>query len=116
VTQISRTQAWCKLAILIADGTMPAPRTIDFHPDGRILSVTVDSEAAFHAAAAALGTREDRRRTYETGDTAMAILNGADRWNGYSLNLMAYIQRGDVEAPVTEDMSQVREIAESVSE
>ena len=111
MTQISRTQAWCKLAVLIADG-MPAPRAIDFHPDGRILSVTVDSEVAFHAVAAALGSREDRRRVYETGDTALAIHNGADRWYGYSLNITAYIERGDAEPLITEDLSRVREVAE----
>ncbi len=106
---ISRTQAWCKLAVLIADG-MPAPTQIAVDKHGVV--ICLDTVAAIQAWAEKLSTR-----------TPSAPHRGEKRWSytasgewcGMDLVLSAHVPPPEPE-PITEDMSKVREIAGAVSE
>jgi hypothetical protein len=112
--RISRTQAWCKLAVLIAEG-LPAPRDIRIVAEGAMIAdITVDSLSDLHAWAYALGALFD-----EPFVNGGRVLHEATvrSWHGYYLGLKFH-DRSEAVKPesITEDLSQVREIAAAVSE
>jgi len=118
VTQISRTQAWCKLAVLIADGA-PPPLAIRFQgeesDDTAIVAVQAESSEDFDAWAGLLGCRRTVPRQLAT-DGSHWILTGHGDWNGWAVSLCAYPPIEPEPEPVAEDLTSVRAIAGAVSE
>lgn len=107
---ISRTQAWCKLAILIAEG-LPAPEVIHIQADR--VGVTVSEHADFLAWATRFGAdvaREGKPFIATSGWHLYSAL--VDDWFGRALALDLHLPPPDL----TEDMSRVREVAEEVTE
>lgn len=107
---ISRTQAWCKLAVLIAE-KLPAPKEIRI--SGRVVAITLDDLSDFDQWRANFDARLD-----EPFKSAGSILHEAmGDWAGFILSLKVHVPYADAEPePITEDMSKVREIAGAVSE
>lgn len=109
--EISRKQAWCKLAVLIADG-LPDPENIQFFAPGEHwngLDVVVEDAAALWRWADALGLTLDDPRWYPTvGAWHQA---GRGTWHGYDLTVKTYdaATLGDSSA----GMSSVRALAEA---
>lgn len=109
---ISRTQAWCKLAALIADG-MPAPKGISFHPTISTITVSCQDEAAMHAWAERFQMVLDLP-LYHDGFVTYGGYGPRDAWHGFTVSVSHY-HLGEPPAapkPVTEDMTRVREVAE----
>src|SRR5690348_5774346 len=105
--EITRKQAWMKLAVLIADG-LPDPKSIDFHPNGEILSIDLDTDTALAAWAETLDVRKS---TPHRGSDGGWIHPAHGQWLGFSLSLVAYMP-GDTEPEeVTEDLAEVRRLA-----
>lgn len=108
MSPISRTQAWCRLAILIADG-LPAPTQIAIDKHGVV--VCLDSASAFELWSDHLGAerpaapRRDAKRWSYTAYT---------EWCGLHLVVSAVVPAPTEAEPVTEDMSAVRAIAGGV--
>jgi hypothetical protein len=100
--RVSRTQAWCKLAVLIADGA-PSPCSVHFVDDSGIISVAVDSMAAFHAWVGLLGA-ERRGNGYAYGP-----------WQGWSVQLDLFLPKTPEPELIAEDMASVRAVAAAVS-
>lgn len=107
--EISRRQAWCKLAMLIAEG-LPAPMAIRFSPsDGRSITIDLDGRPAFDAWVAALALGTVHPAILATAETEW--IHGAwDYWFGFHTHISActpalYAEFG------TEDMDAVRAIA-----
>lgn len=105
---ISRTQAWCKLAALIADG-LPSPRQIAIDRHGVV--ICLDTLVGFEAWSEQLGARRPAvpRRGAESWS-----YNVTTEWHGMLLVLAATVPVPAEVAPeaITEDMTRVREIAE----
>lgn len=118
MSQISRTQAWCKLALLIADGA-PPPLVIRFQgeepDDTAIVAIQAQSSNDFDAWVALLDCRVPLPRQLATGGSHW-ILTGHGDWNGWAVSLCAYPPIDPEPEPVAEDMTRVREIAGAVSE
>lgn len=113
MSAISRTTAWCKLAVLIADG-LPAPKGVIFDADGPMVEVESLDEFLRWAAAVA-----DHRSEPHVGSSDLTIYRaGNSDWYGMKLIVSAYIKSVPViePEPVTEDLARVREIAAAVTE
>jgi hypothetical protein len=111
--EISRKQAWCKLAMLIAEG-LPDPKSIDFNgADHSILTIHVDSMAAFTAWTTALRAELHGANPTSTGDIQhVAIAHRT--WHACTVWIYAYLPP-DVVEPVRDDMDSVRAIADEES-
>jgi hypothetical protein len=109
--EISRRQAWFRLAVLIADG-LPEPREISFHVDSSSIYVQFDTAAALKAWARKLRMRVDTPFKAPHGDWIhSASTASAARWFGYYVSLSAYT-KGDAEIePPQDDLSAVRRLA-----
>lgn len=88
MTQITRKQAWCKLAVLIADG-LPAPRDIDFYEhteSGSWINIYVDDASALHRWSDQIGAElvEPRIRADGVSWRQQAT---ARSWNGWLVDL-----------------------------
>lgn len=108
--EITRKQAWMKLAVLIADG-LPDPNQVRFHPAGEILSIELDTASALAAWARAIGATVD---TPHTGSSERWIHPAHGKWQGFSVALVAYAPVDDTE-PITEDLTEVRGIEPELS-
>lgn len=107
--KISRRQVWMKLAVLIADG-LPEPRSIGFnHLSDGLMSVTLDSEAAFMAWVRALGAERDR--DIDSHDGTEWLHEAAVAWHGWRLRLGATSPRDPEPEEITEDLTKVRDLA-----
>lgn len=116
MTKISRTQAWCRLAVLIAEG-LPAPKGISFHPDIPTISVSFQDEDTLHVWAERFELTLDPR-IYDDGFIIIGGHGPREAWHGYTISANHY-RRGERPAAaesVTEDMTAVREIAEAPAE
>ncbi len=109
MSAISRTEAWCKLAVLIADG-MPAPRQFALDRHGAV--IVLETADDFAAWVEKLGLAMPAKPF--TG-TAHRSYTASGQWCGTSLVLSATLPLPSPE-PVAEDMTKVREIAGAVSE
>jgi hypothetical protein len=111
VSAISRTQAWCKLAVLIAEG-LPAPVAIRFQGGESggtpILSIQLESAEAFAKWCEALDTDSYVPRVHED---RWIYTSKSATWNGWSLSMAAYPPAEREPEPVTEDLRWVRHIA-----
>jgi len=113
--EISRRQAWFKLAVLIADG-LPEPREVDFHVDRESIYLQFDTAAALKAWARKLRIRVDSPIQAPDGDWIhSASTVSTELWFGFYVSLTAYT-KGDaeIEAP-QEDLSTVRKLARARS-
>jgi len=108
--EISRKQAWCKLAVLIAEG-LPAPMSIRFSAgDGSSITIDLDGREAFDAWVTGLALGIVHPATLATGETEW--IHGAwDYWYGFHTHISCCTpaHTGSV---VTEDMNAVRVAAE----
>lgn len=110
--QISRRQAWCKLAVLIADG-MPDPRDVHFFaPPNPMLDIAVDDAAALWRWAEAFGAEVQDPRWYE--QLGKWHQKAEVDWHGYFVTLKTYnaAERGTAAAG---GMAAVRAIADETS-
>jgi hypothetical protein len=110
MSAISRTVAWCKLAVLIADGA-PAPVAVRFDEAGPMVEVETAEEVSAWAEASGLALREPY-----TGSTGITSHKAYGAWQGLDVIVSAYVKPKPAPEPVTEDMTKVREIAGTVSE
>lgn len=110
MSAVSRTVAWCRLAVLIADGA-PAPLAVRFDEAGPVVEVETAGEVSAWAQAAGLALREPY-----TGSTGITSHKAYGAWQGLDVIVSAYVKPDAVPEPVTEDLSKVREIAGAVSE
>lgn len=105
MSAISRTQAWCKLVVLIADG-LPAPKEI--RVSDRVVSITLDDLAGFDRWMKHFNARLDQPFR-GAGRTLHEALTD---WEGYLLSLKAHVPFAAPDTkPTTEDMARVREMA-----
>lgn len=111
MSAISRTQAWCKLAVLIADG-LPAPLIVSLHEDDPILAMTVQTEADLTAWVAHFDHGLVSPRRVAANDLQW-ICSGYGSWHGWDVQVAAYppIVAEPEPEPITEDLTSVREIA-----
>jgi hypothetical protein len=107
---ISRKQAWCKLAVLIADG-LPEPSAISFGGgDHNLVTVTLDF-------ADDLFTWADRLGVTLSGPTYSAepgkwLNNGYNwAWHGHALSLWCSNASSMRQSAPVESMAAVRELA-----
>jgi hypothetical protein len=108
--QISRKQAWCKLAILIAEG-LPDPNSISFNAgDSSIFTIHVDTIAAYRAWMNALGCTSDTAHPQADGRVQHQGI-GHGTWHGCTAWIYAYLPASKPE-PVDEDMTAVRAAAD----
>ncbi len=112
--EITRRQAWFKLAVLIADG-LPEPREISFHVDGESIYVQFDTSAALKAWARKLRLRVDTPFKAPDGDWIHGASSAStQRWFGFYVSLTAYT-KGDADIePPQDDLSTVRKLARAV--
>lgn len=108
--EISRKQAWCKLAILIAEG-LPDPQEIGFNPlDNRLLTIDVNSVESIDVWQSALALAH-RISPLLMNDRTGWIHEAYGHWRGYDVRVACVVPSADVE-PVDEDMSAVKALAE----
>lgn len=105
MSPISRTVAWCKLAVLIADGA-PAPVAVRFDEAGPLVEVESAEEVSAWAEAAGLDLREPY-----TGTSGITSHKASGAWCGLDMFVSAYMKPRPAPEPVTEDLTRVREIA-----
>lgn len=110
--EISRKQAWCKLAILIAQG-MPDPESIDFNvPSGNtIFSMNFDSVEDMHTWARMFDATLDVPTQHAGSDKVQHHASVHRSWHGLSVSLWAYMMAGD-ETPAVDDLTTVTAVAE----
>lgn len=104
MSAISRTQAWCKLAVLIAEG-LPAPKEIRI---AHTVLVTLNDLGEFDRWRAHFDAHLD-----EPFIAVNAVLHEAMAdWHGYRLSIVVHVPYAQpVAEPVTEDMRWVRHVA-----
>jgi len=110
--EISRKQAWMKLAVLIADG-LPQPQSIGFNPRSEDLcSIFFDAnEPAFTAWCQALGGKRSADSASNDG-TEWLHTGYVWNWHGWTLQLTANSPRIETEPEeITEDLTEVRKLA-----
>lgn len=108
--KISRKQAWCKLAILIADG-LPEPNSISFNNgDHTIFTIHVDTIEAHGAWVAALGCTSNAAHPQADGRVQHQAI-GHRSWHGCNPWIYAYTAATEPES-VDEDMTAVRAAAD----
>jgi hypothetical protein len=109
--EITRKQAWCKLALLIAEG-LPAPESIGFNPlAATSVTVRVDDLAAFESWVAALSLGSVHTPLLAPAYGGSIVLHDAwDYWHGWHTRVSCTMPALDNEA-VAEDMDAVRAIA-----
>lgn len=116
---ISRRQAWCKVAVMIADG-LETPTALRFHGDredsdrtndkGPIMGMSVESAEALNAWAAALSLGVEAPTLSKHGTRWIHTAYGT--WCGYHASVAAYVSAvGEVAA--VEGMAKVRAVAEA---
>lgn len=110
MSAVSRTVAWCKLAVLIADGA-PAPVAVRFDEAGPVIEVETAEEVSAWAQAAGIALRDPF-----TGSTGVVSHKAAGSWQGMEVIVGAYVKPRPAPEPVIEDLSKVREIAGAVTE
>lgn len=110
MSAVSRTVAWCKLAILIADGA-PAPVAVRFDEAGPIIEVETAEQVSAWAQAAGLELREPF-----TGSSGFTTHKASGAWQGVEMLVDAYVKPARAPEPVTEDLTRVREVAAAVTE
>jgi hypothetical protein len=109
--RISRAQAWCKLAVFVAEGA-PVPRTQDFSTDSTIEGLHI----SFHAVddvvrwASLLGAKIMAPHAIVNLFTIVHTAYAED-WFGHEVFLTCYVDASPVEL-VDVDMSAVRAVAE----
>lgn len=109
--EITRKQAWCKLAVLIADG-LPAPRDVIFFPQSDMLDIVVDDAASLWAWAGAVGAEIEEPRWSE--QAKRWYQKAIATWHGYYVTVKTFdaSTRGE---PVRSGMAAVRAIAAETS-
>jgi hypothetical protein len=105
--QISRKQAWCKLAVLIAEG-LPEPTSISFNENS--VSVVVDGIEAFNAWQSALNLRIVHEPILSNAGDVW-IHDAWNYWHGWHARAHTTMPAVDSE-PVGLDMSAVKALAE----
>lgn len=111
---ISRRQAWMKLAVLIADG-LPDPHEIRFHADGDGITVLFDSDTPMRAWMEPLGIASlDRPITSRDGDR---WIHGGSTfgWHGWYVRISATTPVDPAEE-IADDVGKVRELADAPPE
>lgn len=108
--EISRKQAWMKLAVLIADG-LPDPYSITVDDDIEHAGIWIraHTEPDFDAWAEALGLIVEK--AVQHGDQ---WIHGAHtfRWHGWYVSLKAYTPADPPAEEITEDLTEVRRLAD----
>jgi hypothetical protein len=109
--EISRKQAWCKLAVLIAEG-LPAPQDISFNPLATTsITIRVDDLPAFESWVAALSLgRVHTPLLAAAADGSIVLHDAWDYWHGWHTRVSCTMPALDTET-VAEDMDAVRAIA-----
>lgn len=117
VPEISRKQAWCKLAVLIADG-LPDPAGIKFHADRSSIYLDFNTAEALAVWAERLGQPLDTPIHCADGDWIHGSSNISNKfgWHGYYVRLAAYTKGEPEPEPVDDDMATVRAIAAEASQ
>jgi hypothetical protein len=109
--EISRKQAWCKLAILIAE-SLPEPESIKFHPSGDSIYFQFTTAEALTAWAEHFGLKNYTPllsgETWIHTASSVSMPNG---WHGWYVSLTAYTPADPEPDPIDEDMSAVRAAA-----
>lgn len=115
--EISRRQAWMKLAVLIADG-LPEPKEINFpgrtQPD--TIHMQFDTAEALSVWADELKVTKHTPHQDRDGDwihTASTVMG--ERWHGWYISLAAYVKGLAEPEPVAEDLTVVRALAADVA-
>lgn len=102
--RISREQAWCKLAVFIAEGG-PAPEAITFDESGPLIRLASSSDLSYWVGSLGAG----RSSTSPSGEVGEIVQSAhLDDWHGMEVFLLC---RSRV-LPLDVDMSAVRAVAE----
>lgn len=111
---ISRRTAWARLVVAMAEG-LPDPQEVSFHPDGDMIHVKVDSPEAVAQWAAHFDAPVDA--PFESNEPGKWIHNASTStmrggWHGFYVNVRAYVPGPAEVAPVDDDLSAVRALAD----
>lgn len=108
---ITRRQAWARLIVAMVDEELPEPADISFHPNGDLLNVQVSSIEAVAGWADHFGARV--KEPFESHESGRWI-HGAVTfdWNGFSVEVTAYVPGPAAPQPVDEDLTAVRALAD----
>lgn len=104
--KITRTQAWCKLAVLIADG-LPAPVRVGFNSG---TDIQVRHEAIEAVEVWATATSIELRPPFSSEGETVYCARGD--WHGWSLFISASAPAVSAPEEITEDLTKVREVAD----
>lgn len=111
--EISRKQAWCKLAMLIAEG-LPDPQDISFNPLAKTsLTIRVDDLPSFESWIAALNLGIVHPQVLANDET-LVLHDAWDYWHGWHTRVSCTMPALDTE-PITGGMDGVRAIAAEVA-
>lgn len=107
---ITPEQAFCKLAVIVADG-LTGLKSTNFHSDSPILALITPTAAAFVAWRDALDLRDLETMT-DSGDGGL-IYGAYGDWHGWRVQLSAHCPAGERQpAEVVDDLTHVRQVAE----
>jgi len=89
---------------LIALTELPLPKTVAFHPNGKILSLTFERLAPGQAWSAHLGGQTE---TYDNRDGHRYLNEGLIKWHGWTVQLHASepIDSEPVDSPLSPDVT-----------